>query len=205
MSKVAPSVVNISTVRLIRDYYFNVHPVTGMGSGVILDEKGFIATNRHVVAGASETIVTTTDGKKFKGMVVGSDASTDLALLRVGGEKLLPAELGDSDNLKVGKLAIAIGNPFGFMLGGPTVTIGVVSALHRHIQAEDRVMEDLIQTDAAINPGNSGGPLVESAGKVIGINTAMIPFAQGIGFAIPVNTVKRVTDELAQYGRVIRP
>jgi len=127
--------------------------------------------------------------------------------VKARAEDVQPAELGDSDALKVGQLAIAIGNPFGFLLrGGPTVTIGVISALNRYIRLEDgRVYENLIQTDAAINPGNSGGPLIDTSGRVIGINTAMISQAQGIGFAVPVNTVKTILDDLIRFGRVIRP
>jgi S1-C subfamily serine protease len=205
VEKVRQSVVNISTVRLMRDQFFHVHPIQGIGSGVVVDARGYVATNRHVVMDSREISVTTIDGKKFSGEVVGTDATSDTAVVKMEGRGLPPAELGDSDSLKVGQLVIAIGNPFGFILGGPTVTIGVVSALGRNIQAEDRLFENLIQTDAAINPGNSGGPLLDSGGRVIGINTAMIPFAQGIGFAVPINTVKKVVEELITYGRVIRP
>lgn len=189
----------------MRDQFFHVHPIQGIGSGVVVDARGYVATNRHVVMDSREISVTTIDGKKFSGEVVGTDATSDTAVVKMEGRGLPPAELGDSDSLKVGQLVIAIGNPFGFILGGPTVTIGVVSALGRNIQAEDRLFENLIQTDAAINPGNSGGPLLDSGGRVIGINTAMIPFAQGIGFAVPINTVKKVVEELITYGRVIRP
>ncbi|MEM4298203.1 MAG: trypsin-like peptidase domain-containing protein [Nitrososphaerota archaeon] len=205
VEKVEQSVVNISTVRLIRDQFFHVHPVQGIGSGVVIDREGIIVTNRHVVMESPKIVVMTMDRRKFSGSVIGSDATTDIAVVKVDAQDLRPAELGDSDSLKVGQLAIAIGNPFGFFLGGPTVTIGVVSALGRHIQTEDQVFEDLIQTDAAINPGNSGGPLVDSEGKVIGINTAMIPYAQGIGFAVPINLVKKVVNEILTYGRVVRP
>jgi len=190
---------------LMRDQFFHVHPIQGIGSGVIIDAKGYVATNRHVVMDSREIFVTTIDGKKFSGEVVGTDMTSDTAVVKMDAKGLQAVELGDSDRLKVGQLVIAIGNPFGFILGGPTVTIGVVSALGRNIQAEDRLFENLIQTDAAINPGNSGGPLLDSGGKVIGINTAMIPFAQGIGFAVPINTVKKVVEELITYGRVIRP
>ena len=162
-------------------------------------------TNHHIVEDATRVEVVTTEGKKFKGEVLGSDAMSDVAVVRVDGGELPKVKLGDSDNLVVGQIAIAIGNPYGFLLPGPTATVGVVSALRRHIHIEDHMYEDLIQTDAAINPGNSGGPLVDSTGSVIGVNTANIPFAQGIGFAIPINTARRIAKEILQNGRVIRP
>lgn len=206
VEKVSPAVVNISTVRLVQDYLFHVHPVQGMGSGFIVDARGYIASNNHVIAGSEEVSVTSVDGRKLAGRVIGADPTSDVALLKVDGSGLPTAELGDSDRLRVGQVVVAIGNPFGFALGGgPTVTMGLVSALKRNIQAQDRVFEGLIQTDAAINPGNSGGPLVDLDGRVIGVNTAMIPFAQGIGFAIPINEVKTRLEDLAKYGRVIRP
>ena len=206
VEKVGPAVVNISTIRMVQDYVFHVHPVAGMGSGIIVDPEGYVASNNHVVAGSQRVDVTTVDGRKLAGKVIGADPTSDVALLKVDSAGLPTAELGDSDKLKVGQVVIAIGNPFGFALGGgPTVTMGLVSALKRQIQAQDRVLEDLIQTDAAINPGNSGGPLVDLEGRVIGVNTAMIPLAQGIGFAIPINEVKTRLEDLAKYGRVIRP
>jgi S1-C subfamily serine protease len=135
--------------------------------------------------------------------MVGSDPANDLAVAKIDASKLPVAELGNSDDLKVGQTVIAIGNPFG-LAGGPSVTVGVVSALNRHILAE-RVYENLIQTDASINPGNSGGPLLDLTGRVVGINTANIPGAQGIGFAIPINTAKAVLEDIVRYGRVTRP
>ncbi|NIM45007.1 MAG: PDZ domain-containing protein [Nitrososphaeria archaeon] len=204
VEKIGPSVVNVGTVLMIQ-HQFHVQPISGMGSGVITDSNGLIITNRHVVAKARKMTISTADGQKFTARVLGADANTDVAVLKVDAEGLPAAELGDSDKLKVGQLAIAIGNPFGLVLGGPTVTTGVISALNRHIQTKDRVFENLIQTDAAINPGNSGGPLVDTRGKVIGINTAMIPYAQGIGFAIPIDTVRKVAEEIIAYGRVVRP
>jgi S1-C subfamily serine protease len=149
--------------------------------------------------------VVTTDGKKFEGEVLGSDATSDIAVVRVDAEGLPSTKLGDSDSLVAGQIAIAIGNPFGFFLPGPTVTMGVVSGLKRHMHLENHLYEDLIQTDASINPGNSGGPLVDSSGLVIGVNTANIPFAQGIGFAIPINTARKIAKEIIEHGRVIRP
>lgn len=206
VEKVAPSVVNISIVRLMRENFFTVVPMRGMGSGFVISSEGRILTDFHIVEQAQQVEVTLSDGRKLKGVVSGKDPSTDIALVEVPAGKLTPAELGDSDKLKVGQMAIAIGNPFGFLLGGgPTVTAGVVSALSRTINADGRMYEGLVQTDAAINPGNSGGPLIDIDGKVIGINTANIPFAQGIGFAIPINTAKYVVEQLLEKGRVVRP
>jgi len=130
---------------------------------------------------------------------------SDVAVVRVDGENLPAVKLGDSDKIVVGQIAIAIGNPYGFLLPGPTATVGVISGLKRHIHIENHMYEDLIQTDASINPGNSGGPLVDSSGLVVGVNTANIPFAQGIGFAIPINTARRIAKEIIEQGRVVRP
>ena len=206
VAKVSNSVLNISTIKLVRDQLFHVHPIGGIGSGVAVNEKGYIITNHHVIANSEQVDVTTVDGSKHQGVVVGSDPSTDIAVVKVDANNIPLAETGDSDKLEVGQFAIAIGNPFGFLLGGgPTVTIGVVSALNRHIKLEDKVYESLIQTDAAINPGNSGGPLLDSNGKVIGINTAVISQAHGIGFAIPINTVKSIISDLINYGHIMKP
>ncbi len=204
VKKVAPSVVNIANVMLFQDVYYHVIPVKGVGSGIIIDPRGYILTNAHVVEGASELVVTLDDGRKLRGKVTGIDQRTDMAVIKVPGRNFPVPQLGDSDNLAVGQMAIAIGNPFG-LSGGPTVTAGVISAVKRSIQSEEASMEGLIQTDAAINPGNSGGPLVDSSGVVIGINTAIIPFAQGIGFAIPVNTARRISGDLVEHGKVMRP
>jgi S1-C subfamily serine protease len=130
---------------------------------------------------------------------------SDVAVVRVDGENLPAVKLGDSDKIVVGQIAIAIGNPYGFLLPGPTATVGVISGLKRHIHIENRMYEDLIQTDASINPGNSGGPLVDSSGFVVGVNTANIPFAQGIGFAIPINAARKIAKEIIEQGRVVRP
>jgi serine protease Do len=204
MKKVAPSVVNIANVMLMRDNYYRVIPVKGVGSGLIIDSSGFILTNAHVIEGAREIEVTLVDGRKFPGKVVGVDKSTDIAVIKIDDTNLPVPKLGDSDKLMVGQIAIAIGNPLG-LVGGPTVTTGVVSALNRSIQSEKGFMEGLVQTDAAINPGNSGGPLVDSSGVVFGINAAIVPFAQGIGFAIPINTARRIAESLMAYGEVQRP
>jgi S1-C subfamily serine protease len=205
IEKISPSVVNINTLRLVHDYYMNIVPLRGMGSGVIFDTDGHIMTNNHIVEASEKIEVTLFDGRKYDGKLVGTDRLSDIAVVKVEGENLPPAPLGDSSTLKVGQMAIAIGNPFGFFLQGPTVTVGVISAMHRTIRAEQGVFENLLQTDAHINPGNSGGPLVNVKGEVIGINSANIPFAQGIGFSIPISTAKRIADELIAHGKVIRP
>ncbi|HTY90725.1 MAG TPA: trypsin-like peptidase domain-containing protein [Methanocella sp.] len=205
IEKVSPSVVNINTVRLVHDYYMNVVPLRGMGSGVIIEPNGLILTNNHIVEQSESIEVTMFDGRKFPGKLIGTDRLTDIAVVKIEGDGLPAATLGDSDNVRVGQMAIAIGNPFGFFLQGPTITVGVISALKRTIQAEQGVYENLIQTDAHINPGNSGGPLVNIRGEVIGINSANIPFAQGIGFSIPISSASHIVDELIQHGKVIRP
>jgi len=204
VDKVSKSVVNIASVRMLHDQLFRVFPVEGVGSGVIIDEKGYILTNNHVIDDAERLKVTLTDGRVLKGRVAGSDEVTDLAVLKVESDQPLPAaQLGNSDDLKAGQIVLAIGNPFG-LTGGPAVTAGIVSSLNRSIQTRNGVLE-LIQTDAAINPGNSGGPLVNTKGEVIAINTANMPYAQGISFAVPANTAKSILRELIERGRVTRP
>jgi S1-C subfamily serine protease len=205
VQKVSPAVVSVATLRVIRENMFDAVPVRGMGSGLIFDSNGGILTNHHIVEDAEKVEVLTPDGKKFQGEVLGSDPMSDIAVVRVDGEGLPAVKLGDSDKLVVGQIAIAIGNPYGFILPGPAATVGVISALKRHIHVEGHMYEDLIQTDASINPGNSGGPLVDSSGLVVGVNTANIPFAQGIGFAIPINTARRFAKEIIEHGRVMRP
>ena len=207
IEKVSPSVVNINTVMLMQDAYMNVTPQQGMGSGIIIDPKGYILTNNHIAENAQSMMVSMFDGTKLEGKLVGTDPMSDVAVISVdAGKKKLPAaKLGNSDAIRVGQISVAIGNPFGFMLRGPTVTVGVISALNRTIQAERGVYESLVQTDAHINPGNSGGPLLNIAGEVIGMNSANIPFAQGIGFSIPINNAMRVATELIEHGKVVRP
>jgi len=205
IDRVKPAVVSVATLRVIQESLFDAVPVRGLGSGIIFDSNGGVLTNHHIVEDAERVEVVTPDGKKFHGEVLGSDAMSDVAVVRVDGDGLPAVKLGDSDKLVVGQIAIAIGNPYGFLLPGPTATVGVISALKRHIHVEGRMYEDLIQTDASINPGNSGGPLVDSTGSVIGVNTANIPFAQGIGFTIPINTARRIAKEIIQSGRVVRP
>ncbi len=178
-------------------------PRRGVGSGFIFREDGYILTNHHVVAGAEEITVTLLDGREFIGRVIGADPMTDLAVVRVEEENLPTVTLGDSDAARVGEWVVAIGNPYGL---AHTVTVGVLSAKGRPITAGDtgREYENFLQTDAAINPGNSGGPLLNIKGEVIGINTAIIPFAQGLGFAIPINLAEELLDDLIERGRVIR-
>lgn len=204
IEKVTGSVVNINTLRVFQDIFYRRVPVKGMGSGFIFDEEGYILTNNHVVEGAKGIRATLVDGKVLEGRVVGTCRSHDVAIIEVKAQNLIVAELGDSDNLRVGQRVFAIGNPFG-LTGGPTVTSGVISALKRTIHSQRGTFENLVQTDAAINPGNSGGPLVDSQGKVVAINTAIIPFAQGIGFAIPVNAAKMCAEEIMAHGTMIRP
>ena len=204
VDKVSKSVVNIASVRMLQDQLFRVFPVEGVGSGVVIDEKGYILTNNHVIDDAERLKVTLADGRVMRGKVAGSDDVTDLAVIKVESEQPLPAaELGNSDDLKTGQIVIAIGNPFG-LTGGPAVTAGIISSLNRSLQARSGVLE-LIQTDAAINPGNSGGPLVNTKGKVVAINTANMPYAQGIGFAVPINIARSILKELIEKGRVTRP
>jgi S1-C subfamily serine protease len=205
VQKVSPAVVSVATLRILHENMFEAIPIRGMGSGIIFDSNGGILTNHHIVEDAERVRVVTPDSKKFEGEVLGSDAISDIAVVRVDAEDLPAAKLGDSDSLVAGQIAIAIGNPFGFYLPGPTVTMGVVSGLKRQMHLENHMYEDLIQTDASINPGNSGGPLVDSSGLVIGVNTANIPFAQGIGFAIPINNARKIAKEILAHGRVIRP
>jgi len=204
VERLTESVVSIDSVRVTRDFRYGLVPVEGKGSGLIIDPKGHVITNNHVIDGATRVQVHLKDGRTFLGEVVGSDASTDIAVIKVDADNLPAASLGDSEKLKVGQIALAIGNTLGLQ-GGPTVSMGVVSALGRPLPGTDFIFEGLIQTDTAINPGNSGGPLADIGGNMIGMNTAMIPFAQGVGFAIPVNTIKWVVQQILEKGRVIRP
>ena len=223
IEKVSKNVVNIASVRMVTDELLRIFPIEGVGSGIAIDNQGHILTNYHVVDHARRLKVTLYDGRTFNAKVIGTDKLTDLAVLKIEHDSnnsgnnnnnnnnpdnkaidsIPSAELGDSDNLKVGQIVIAVGNPFG-LKGGPTVTTGIISSLNRNIEFEDGVLE-LVQTDAAINPGNSGGPLVNTNGEVIAINTAKIPYAHGIGFAVPVNTAKTILQQLIKNGKVTRP
>jgi S1-C subfamily serine protease len=202
VENVVPSVVSIATTRLARDQLSRPVPVQGQGSGVVLTDEGYVVTNAHVIAGARDVEVILSDGRQFKAVVVGESKLRDLAVLKIEAENLKAIELGDSDSLKVGQFAIAIGNPLGL---GTTVTFGMVSAVDRTIQGRNQFLEGLVQTSAEINPGNSGGALVDSSGKLIGIPTAMIPFSQGIGFALAVDSIKAVFNELVETGTVSTP
>ncbi|MGE3517300.1 MAG: S1C family serine protease, partial [Hyphomicrobium sp.] len=209
IEKISKNVVNIASVRMVTDQLFRVFPIEGVGSGIIIDNNGHILTNYHVVDHARRLKVTLHDGKSFNAKVIGTDKLTDLAVLKLenidtlSNDSIASAELGDSNNLKVGQIVIAVGNPFG-LTGGPSVSTGIISSLNRNIEFEEGILE-LVQTDAAINPGNSGGPLVNTNGQVVAINTAKIPYAHGIGFAVPINTAKTILQDLIQNGKVNRP
>ncbi|MEM0360962.1 MAG: trypsin-like peptidase domain-containing protein [Sulfolobales archaeon] len=202
ISKSIKSVVALFTVSYAYDFMLNPVPVRGAGSGFAVS-KNLIVTNNHVVSGSSKISVVTADGTRANGEVVSTAPWKDLALVSVD-EDLEPIQLGDSSSIKIGEIVFAVGNPLG-LWSGPTVTMGVVSAVGRTIAAKpELILEDLIQTDAAINPGNSGGPLINIKGEAIGITTAIIPFAQGIGFAIPIDDVKVFLDHIRRYGKAIR-
>lgn len=224
VEKVSPAVVNIDTLKMatyrsplapfFSDPFFRRFfegivpeerqvPVKGLGTGFVFRSDGYILTNEHVVSGADEIKVTFLDGREFEGKVIGSDTLTDIAVVKIEAQGLPTISLGDSDAARVGEWIIAIGNPYGL---SHTVTVGVLSAKGRPIAAGDsgQEYENFLQTDAAINPGNSGGPLLNLEGEAIGINTAILPYAQGIGFAIPINMAKSILDQLITEGRVIR-
>ncbi len=204
LETVSKSVVNISTIKLADRMFYQAVPVQGMGSGTIIDSSGHILTNNHVVRGAQKIAVTLWNGEILEGNIIGACGVHDTAIVRVTKEGLPVAELGDSDALRVGQRVYAVGNPFG-LTGGPTVTSGVISATRRTIESQMGLVENLVQTDAAINPGNSGGPLLDLEGKVVAINTAIIPYAHGIGFAIPINMAKKCTGEMIREGISVRP
>lgn len=208
--RASPSVVFISTRQRVRDYWTrNVFSVPrGTGSGLVWDDLGHVVTNNHVIEGASEAIVRLNDGRSYNAVLVGASEAHDLAVLRINVpfDRPPPVPIGSSNDLKVGQKVFAIGNPFGLDY---TLTSGLVSALDRSLaESNGATIEHLIQTDAAINPGNSGGPLLDSAGRLIGINTAIYSPSgayAGIGFAVPVDTVNRVVPELIARGKFVRP
>jgi S1-C subfamily serine protease len=204
----SPGVVNITSTVMEWNFYQGLVPREGAGSGVIVDARGYILTNNHVIKDARRLEVTLSDGNKLNGKLVGTDPYNDLAIVRIEAppDRLHALPLGSSKDLEVGQKVIAIGNPFGLQ---QTLTTGIISSLGRSIPDEGgNLMEDLIQTDAAINPGNSGGPLLDSEGKIIGINTAIFSptgGSIGIGFAIPIDTAKRIIPEIIEKGYVSYP
>jgi len=205
--RVHPAVVNIATTTLGMNFWMEIIPRQGQGSGFVIDNRGYIMTNNHVVANAQKITVTMANSKKVQATLVGRDPRSDLAVIRISPKEVHSvARLGDSESVRPGQKAIAIGNPFGL---SHTLTTGIVSALNRSIRTEDgNQIDDLIQTDAAINPGNSGGPLLNSNGDVIGVNTAIFSVSGGylgIGFAIPINVAKKIATQLITAGKVARP
>jgi len=207
--KTAPGVVNITSTALALDFFYNIIPMSGSGSGFIFDkDKGLILTNYHVVKNAKYLEVTLNNGRKIKANFVGADPYHDIAViaLTVIPDEIVALPLGDSENLKIGQKVLAIGNPFGLQ---GTLTTGIISSLNRSIKTrEGNVIDELIQTDAAINPGNSGGPLLDSSGRVIGINTAIFSTSGGnigIGFALPIHKVKSLIPDLVTLGHSRKP
>jgi serine protease Do len=205
--RVHGAVVNIAATTLSVNFWMEVTPSQGQGTGFIIDKRGYILTNNHVVENAREITVTLAGGKKLTASLVGRDAASDLAVIKINDSTISEvADLGDSDKLQVGQKALAIGNPFGL---GQTLTTGIISALNRSIMNENETqIDDVIQTDAPINPGNSGGPLLNSSGEVIGINTSIFTTSggyQGIGFAIPINQAKEIAAQLIATGKVASP
>lgn len=202
---VLPSIVMIKSKQRVNNFFMSESVDRGTGSGIIYKTDGHIITNQHVIDGATEIEVTLHDGKVYDARILGQDSKTDLAVLKIEGDGFPAATLGDSDNIKVGELAVAIGNPMGEKFSG-SVTSGIISALDRSLDVGTNKLK-LIQTDAAINPGNSGGALVNKHGKVIGINSVKLtsPDVEGMGFAIPINDAMPIINELAENGYIERP
>lgn len=206
--KCGPGVVNITATTLTQDFFFDIIPQKGQGSGAIIRPEGYIVTNEHVVGNAQDVEVTLYDKTQFPAKVVATDPDSDIAVIKIDpkGRKLTSLEWGDPASLAVGEKVLAIGNPFG--LGG-SLSVGVISSLGRDIRTQtDRLVKDVIQTDAAINPGNSGGPLLDSSGKIAGLNAQIFSRSggsEGIGFAISVKTVRKMVEQLIQFKRVLRP
>lgn len=203
------SVVYVTNSQIQRDFFtLNIYEIpAGAGTGFVWDQNGLIVTNFHVIQNASKIKITLWDHSSWDGEIVGTAPHKDLAVIKIKAptSRLFPIKPGDSENLSVGRKVLAIGNPFGL---DTTLTVGVVSALGREIEADGRRIKDLVQTDAAINPGNSGGPLLNSKGELVGVNTIIISrsgSSSGVGFAIPVNTVKSIIPQLIEHGRIMRP
>ena len=200
---VIKGVVNITVEKTIVDRYLDLEELRGSGSGFVICEDT-IVTNFHVVQGSQVVFISTMDGKNLEGRILDTDKTLDIAFISVKNLNIKPLKLGDSDRIRVGEMVLAIGNPLG-VFGSPTVTLGIVSATGRSVRTDDLIYENLIQTDAAINPGNSGGPLVNMSGEIIGLTSAMIQQAQGIGFAIPVNNIKILLSSIQKYGKIVKP
>lgn len=203
VEKISPAVVTISVESITRGFFFDFTD-EGAGSGMIVHSDGYIVTNFHVIQGALDIQISLSDGDTYPATVIGQDPLTDLAVLKIDAEELATVEFGDSHDMRVGDWVIALGNVYA-LKGGPTVTLGIVSAKGRTLNTERGSLYDLLQTDAAINEGNSGGPLVNLKGQVVGINTAMLRDAQGIGFAVSSSVASPIIDSLIKNGRVVRP
>ncbi|MCR5698202.1 MAG: trypsin-like peptidase domain-containing protein [Treponemataceae bacterium] len=206
--KCSDAVVNISTQVIQYNWFFEAYPTDGgTGSGSIIDKRGYVVTNRHVIKDAYKIYISLADGTQYEGKLVGQDSQTDIAVVKFEPPEnieLTTIPFADSANLKIGQKVIAIGNPFGF---DRTMTTGIISSLGRPIQSNNTILQDMIQTDTAINPGNSGGPLLDTQGRMIGINTMIYSTSgssAGVGFAMPVNTAKRIVSDLMRYGKVKR-
>jgi S1-C subfamily serine protease len=202
----SPSVVNITTTTLVRDY-FSVYPREGAGSGTIIREEGYVLTNFHVIEGADKIQVALSDGSKYPAELIGTAPEHDLAIIRIKSDRSFrPLKFGNSDDIEVGQKVYAIGNPFGL---NSTLTTGIISAIGRPLTTESGiVIENVIQTDTPINPGNSGGPLIDTEGRIIGINTAIFTPSGGsigIGFAIPINSARMIIPDLITYGKIRKP